>query len=631
MYLGSNSCDRVEWHTVDTKLSQKPLPSSDPISPFTSSPADVLPAASSVPSLDFGVPSKFLAPPFRLPPVHRLSEPLTSARRVGAPGVIPALDDNDDDLPDVSDLLAAEERKQKAKQLAEIKRQALVRQEAQSLPDDDDDDDLVVESDMHAVADEEAGERRVRHAKHIRPSVGRKRQLMLGGIGSSKADKGHKEALARAKRNPLDFLKESARPAFRHGTKHGKDETAGLTPAALNRMMIEHSERDRADINKQKEEEWIRRGGKAVSDVEIAEVKTEDWAALLQRGGQEKSAPMEVDDGKASDENDGDWDPELRGSISPEPVEAGSGDDDGVTSEVEVAMDVLTDRDDDDDDDDADDKENSRPRRPRRLAAHRAVLDSDEDDDAESDRSLQSKPSFGQVLVPDTSFAENVVTLNRMPGIIHRGSLSSFDEPTEDENDKENNTQLMFDKSEDKENKAVVRHSPLPARAALGPRGGSLFELEERTRRTLSMSPSAVELSNDDHRRADDESDKPRSPLKDLRDDDDPFAFPSFTSRLQRPSSSGLASPPPAFDKHAQTGFSQFLGEDDEHAAAIAKSGLRPGFSDIFKSGSSPSVAAFKPSDIGGFSQWPEDQVCVLLCYIRRVHDLLGVEQHRPR
>jgi mediator of replication checkpoint protein 1 len=201
-----------------------------------------------------------------------------------------------------------------------------------------------------------------------------------------------------------------------------------------------------------------------------------------------------------------------------------------------------------------------------------------------------------------------------MPGMIHRGSLSSFDEPTEDENDKENNTQLMFDKSEDKENKAVVRHSPLPARHALGPRGGLLFGLEERTRRALSMSPSGVELSDDEHRRADDESDRPRSPLKELRDEDDPFAFsPSFTTRLQRPTSSGLGSPLPVIGNRGTIGFSQFLGEDSEPAADIAKSGLQPGFSDIFKSRSSPSVVPFKPSDSGGFSQWPEDQVCVPL------------------
>jgi mediator of replication checkpoint protein 1 len=602
-------CDRAKWQTVDSKHSEKLPPSSDPIFPFTSSPADANPAvASTAPSFDFGVPSKLLAPPFEPPSKRHLSEPLTSARRVGVSGIIPALDD-EDDLPDVTDLLAAEDKKQKAKQLVEIKRLALANQKAHIVSDDD--DDLVVESDMHAVANEEAGERRVRHAKHIRPSEGRKRQLMLGGIGSSKADKGYQEGLARTKRIPLDLLKESAKPAFQSGAKHGKDGTAGLTPAELNRLVMGRAEMDRAAINKQKEDEWMKRGGKIIKDVEVAEVKeTDGWSAILERGGKDRGrAQMEVDEDEAS-RSDEDWVPQLRGSASPEPEEAGSGDDDGIASEAEVAMDVLTDR----DDDAEDDGENSRPRRPRRVAPHRAVLDSDEDDDAgtENVRPLQSNLSIGQILVPDTSFAENTLPLIRMPGMIHRGSLSSFDEPTEDENDKENNTQLMFDKSEDKENKAVVRHSPPPVRPALGPRGGSLFGLEDRTRRALSMSPSAVELSDDDHRRADDESDRPRSPLKELRDEDDPFAFsPSFTTRLQRPTLSGLAPPSPVIGNHGTIGFSQFHGEDSEHAADIAKSGLQPGFSDIFKS--SPSVVPFKPSDSGGFSQWPEDQVCVLL------------------
>jgi hypothetical protein len=60
--------------------------------------------------------------------------------------------------------------------------------------------------------------------------------------------------------------------------------------------------------------------------------------------------------------------------------------------------------------------------------------------------------------------------------------------------------------------------------------------------------------------------------------------------------------------------FAQLLGdEQDEHTAAIAKFGLQPGFSDIFKSGSSPSIAPFKASTNGGFSQWSEDQVLFLL------------------
>lgn len=581
--------------------------------PFSSSPANAAPpAGSGASSVSFGAPSKVLASPFKPSDTRHLSEPLLATRQVNKIRDVPALDDSDDeDLPNVNDLLVAEERKQKAKQLTDIKRQALARQDVQSLMHDDDDDELIVESDMHAVVDEEAGERRVRHAKHFRPSEGRKRQLMLGGIGSSKAEKGHKAALGRGKKNAVELLRESARPAFRSGAKHGKDEAAGLTPVALNRLMIESAERERAEINRQKEEEWIRRGGKAIRDVEFPAATTESLAAMLEKGREaaERRAHMEVDEGEASDGSDEDWVPELRGSLSPEPNEEESGDDDGVASEVEVAMGILTDQ---DDDEEPVDKENSRPRRPRRPAHHRAVLDSDEEDDDENVRPLQNEPSFGQVLVPDTSFAgENNLPLTRMPGMIHRGSLSSFDEPTEDENDKENNTQLMFDKSEDKENKAVVRHSPLPTRPALGPCESPLLGLEERTRRTLSTSPPAAEFFDQDHRQADDELDRLRRPLKVLRDEDrDPFTFspsaPSFTTRLQRPRPSGLTSPPLAFDQQAPLDF-----EDDEHAAAIAKSGLQPGFSDIFKSGSSPSVVPFNASHSVGFSQWSEDEVRV--------------------
>jgi mediator of replication checkpoint protein 1 len=608
VYLRCNFYDREEWQTVGTKPMKRQLSSSDPIIPFTSSPANASSSANSV-ALPFRS-TGLLAPPFKSLPLRRQSEPLDSTRLAGNPEIIPSLDDDsDEDLPDVKDLLEDEKKKQKANQLAEMKLQILARQEAENHlgNNNDDDDELVIESDMHAVADEEAGDRRVQHAKHIRPSEGRKRQLMLGGIGTLKADKGFK-VLGRVKKNPFDVLKENAKPVFRSRGKQGKDESIGLTAAQLNRLMIESAERERAEIDRQKEDEWTRRGGKVVRDAAVSEGPSGDWTLFLENARQaaEKNA---VDEVEASENSDQDWVPEMRGSASPEPVDAGSGDDDGVASEAEVAMDVLTDR----EEVEAEDREGSRPRRPRRLVPHRAVLDSDEDDDSENVRPRQSKPSFGQVLVPDTSFAETMLPLSRMPGMMHRGSLSSFDEPTEDENDKENNTQLMFDKSEDKENKAVVRYSPLPSRPALGSRTGSLFGLEERTRRTLSMSPSRIELSDDDHDQADNSLDKARKPLKELRDDDDPFAFSpsvsSFVTRLQRPNPSGLAPSSASFGNKNPLGSSLFLGEDNEDKSPITKSGLQPGFSDIFKSRSSPPVVSFKPSGTSGFSQWSEDYV----------------------
>lgn len=611
-HINLDCCNREELQAVGVK----PLPSSDPIQPFSSSPANAISSVNSgVPSCSFGAPTELLAPPAPSL-IPRLSEPLNLTRKVGAPGAIPALEDSDDeDIIGVSDLLAAQEKKQKAKQLAEFKKQALARQNAQSIIDVDEDDDLVVESDMHAVVDEEAGERRVRLAKHIRPSAGRKRQLMLGGIGSSKADKGHKEGLGRVK-NPLDLLKRSARPAFRGAAKHGKDETAGLTSAVLNRLMIESAEKEKAEINRQKEEEWTRRGGKAIRDTEVAQAKTEDWAAMLEKGREAaaKRAQTEVDESQDSDGSDQDWNPELRGSASPELPEAESGED-GAVSEAEVAMNILTDR---EDDDDTYEKGKARPRRPRRPPAHRAVLDSDEDDDSENVRPLQNKPPFAQLLVPDTSFAEETIfPLNRMPVVTHRGSLSSFDEPTEDENDKENNTQLMFDKSEDKENKAVVRHSPL------GPRASSSVGLEEMIRRTVSMSPSLI---RDVDRGQGSHEWVQRRPLKDLRDEEDePFTFSpsisSFATRLQHPRSPGsqltLGSPPATLDNQKPLELAQFLGDTrDEQATVLTKFGLQPGFSDIFKSASSPSIA-FEASNGGGFSQWSDDQVLLLYSVMR--------------
>ena len=558
-------------------------------------------------NLEFGAPTTLLKKEMLRPiPLRRVTEPAPSAHKLTGEGDLPDLSD-DEKMPDMADLLAENERERKAKELVEYKLRLVAEQQARvSVNDQDSDDDLVIENNMHVVVDEEAKERSIKKNKHVRPSEGRKRQLILGGISSSEICKHRKDAHSPANKGRWDKLAESAISEFAvKSGKHGKEEMRRLSKAELDRIMFEKAIIAGAEQDRLKREEWESRRGKSAQSGTDMEAKAFTLDEIARKGQENAANTARMDDMNEDSEEEGadaDWVPEERGSVTPEPQDLGSGEEDGEQqagseSETEVAE-VQTDN-----EEAGEETENFRhPKRPRRPAPQRAVLDSDEDDDTEHSNPLQKQPSTGRVLVPDTSLMEENIAL-RMPPMAHRGSLSSFDSPTEDENDKENNNQLMFDKGDDKENKAVVRHSPRTGR-----RPGSLFCLEDGMRRTLSMSPSAVNLN------ADDEYDKPRRALKSLREDeDDPFSFsPSVTSfhaRLQRPSlsSSSLEFPPPLF---AQTqrplDFSQsFEDEEDEHSAAITKSGLRPGFSNLFKSGS---VAPLEPST-GGFSQWSEEQV----------------------
>lgn len=461
---------------------------------------------------------------------------------------------------------------------------------------------------MHAVVDEEAEKRRLLHASPVKPSEGRKRQLAMGRVVRSKADKSSKVALAQAHKDPLEQLKESAQPAFSVDVRNGKAAPVALTQAQLNRAMLKRAEEEKAAANRQKEEEWIRRGGKVIEPSTASSGGHGGLAAVIEKGIEagELRTRMRVDDeeDEASDGSDEDFNPEMRGSASPEPVDEGSGNEnagDDAASEMENAAHRLT----DEENEETEDKENSRPLKIRRSTVHRAVVDSDEDnDDMENTRPLQSNPSIGRILVPDTSFAEEHLA-QLQPGMMCRRSLSPFDSPTEDENDKENNNQLMFDKSEDKENKAVVRHSLRPTHA-LGSRSGSLFGLEDGITRGLSMSPG-IELSDGERGFI------RRKPLEALRDDDDPFAFSpsaSFTKKMQRASTSGtpLASPPPVFGGQSPLAFSQFFQDDGDEPPAQLKVGLQPGFS---QSSLAPAILPLKASGSGGFSQWSEDEVSI--------------------
>jgi mediator of replication checkpoint protein 1 len=307
--------------------------------------------------------------------------------------------------------------------------------------------------------------------------------------------------------------------------------------------------------------------------------------------------------------------PEMRGSASPSPQpydgEEGKEEEDGEQAveeeqEADITM-VNPENEGATVDDDFDEKQILKVR-PRRRT--QTIVDSGDEGTEDPFSILKPKQrTFGS---PQDDNNENAMLPISIPSTNHRGSLSSTDERTEDENDKENNTSLMFDHSENKENKAVVRHGDASGKHPLGARTSSLFGLELGIARRLSMSPvlHSQGIDADDE---DDESEEGRSPLKDLLDDD-PFQVTSskfstsFAVRLQQAS--------PAATLPPDTNLVPFIGKGDSYPhsptepSGIGRELLQPGFSDLFESGTEKQkVNPFKRPAGFGLSESFSDEV----------------------
>lgn len=532
---------------------RKPSPSSDPIQDFSSSSpglnkADV--TLVEIPAPESSAPK----PPPVLPPLKDIHE------------------SDSDDFPEIGALLAqdAEERKKidKQKELMEIKMRAL---KQQKVPVDSDDDLEIVESkpakDMQTVIKHEAEHRKTHKAEITR---GRKRQMLFAGLVV-----GHKPK------------QEGIEAPLPKKPKGRRQEERPMTQEELNRALKRKVDADRADVIRKKEEEWLRRGGKLAEskDAEQGVSSAADAFRVYAEKGkavaaQEQSA-MEVDE-EGEDGSDEEWTPDMRGSASPAPredlddedAEAPAFDDTTLVQEEDESG-IETDPADENDD-------------PRLRSRHlrRNLVNSDSEEENDENAGPPRQPSLGNILVADSS-----VVLDEMrPFLAHRDSISeSADERTTDEGDKENNTHLMYDRSEDKENKAVARHPFSAVRPALGSRQGSLFGLEEGVRRHLSMSPGGPDsFGNDDVDENDENEPSPRKPFS-VISDDDPFQSQSlsFPSRLSQQNDSGPSTllPSPSLKPFAISATSAALSQpwDDEPEQGVSL--LQPAFSGLFEAG----------------------------------------------
>ncbi|KAG6875568.1 hypothetical protein C0992_003289 [Termitomyces sp. T32_za158] len=491
---------------------------------------------------------------------HAQSSPLGAMRSL--PDLI---NNSDEDFPEVAALVEKDEEAQNSlkrqQQLFAIKQRALEMQANAGPVDSEDDDDelqIVQTADMQMMIKEEEADRRSGRKKQV--SEGRKMQLNLGGIDLTRRN---------AKDKPLNI--HDLELLQRAGVRQRKKGDPQMTPNLLAQIVHSRADVARRDIIRAKEEEWVQRGGQVKKQDDGTSVqdvsKLYDEKGLNLPGG--TAAGMGLEEDSDGDDN---WSPELSsclgGSASPSPTH-GSESENEDTEEEEGTNSMVNDHDynNSEEEEELDIRLPLRTRRP----VLKTFVDSDDEDVAS-----RSNPRL-----QNTDFKEHGIS--RQLNLEHRGSMSSLEDRTENEEDKENETSRMFDRGEDKENKAVVRHVPLDDKVPLGARKSPLFGLGRGHARRLSRSPA---------HRADDEN----NTLKELIDED-PFASPprpsklpqSFEARLKlasptvaQPSTAPLNLTPFIGNEPKPLAFSQFL---DEPSAVIVSAPSRSGFSDFFDSG----------------------------------------------
>ncbi|KAI0312474.1 MRC1-like domain-containing protein [Amylostereum chailletii] len=530
--------------------------SSDPIRDFSSPSVhdesdhepSVVDSRSPSPFKPTGLLSSRSASLLRAPPPADLPKfelPLTAA----------ADSDSDSEMPSVAEIFARDTQARQAQSKQEaarlIKQRALaqqtnamlLRQQGQAsmvMDGDDDDDDLeVVDDNPHAVAREEAVDRRTR----VRPTSGKQRQLEFA-LGRDRASNvmSSPSKSGSPQKGVYQRLADAARPVFAEQDGRAKGKTAGkplASLAELNKIMIGQATQQARAVTKRKEEEWIKRGGYVRGPLAPIEGALDDCLEKALQN-QENSGELEGA-GDEDEDEDEDYVPDYA---------AGSGSDDGDAEgdADEQRHDMETETVHDADNDENEEDSGSPVRLARRPRPHHRPKARVVDSDAEESDEENARPSTAHRPSPSP------------PPVMHRLSplrftqddLAGDADPENDaelgnDTDKENISGRMYDWSENKENTVVPRH----AVASTG-EGSFLSELVQSAQRGATLnSPTGEE---------------PRSPFKELvapsGDLDDPFAdaSPPKASRLASP----LPSLQPAFGARGGGSLSAFFDDDED-------------------------------------------------------------------
>ncbi|KAF5393883.1 hypothetical protein D9757_000282 [Collybiopsis confluens] len=466
-----------------------------------------------------------------------------------------AADSNDESLPDM-DRVLQEDKASRLKALKLFHVQQQQQKPGSSKPDNDDDDLKILDG----------------------PNV----SIQVAVKEEAEARKSGRSSITTSERI---VQKHAGKSTLRRPSGEVKSASEAQTQGQLNGYLLKRAREDDARRSKEKNDEWVRRGGR-LTEAE-AQISTEEKRDLAWHAskGLERSMQMKAEsetkerggfEDEANDPDDEEWTPDLRGSVSPAP-----GDEEEV-GQGEADQDITMVDENGTEEEEEEEEGPSQPGAPFRRANRAVIIESDTEDENDENARPEPQRTFGKVLVADSMILETP-----KPQQPHLQSDSSY-EGTEDECDKENDGHLMYDRSEDKENTAVVRHAAVSQsggpriRPALEVRQRSPFNLDEGLASRLSMSPDLA-----GHSTGDDENEKLRVPLTPIMTGIELFVPPAvpFSARLQRANSDASVgtgpheTPLPAFAlrKRQVSTFSSF--SDDGEGVQTQK--LQAGFSEF--------------------------------------------------
>ncbi|KAL6309572.1 MRC1-like domain-containing protein [Sparassis latifolia] len=536
-----------------------PSSPSDPIQAFSSSPS-VGVVAPTDDAHDAPTPAGTYPPETPAPSPSRQSrETFTYLSLLGpqSPGAVQTVADqsgSDEEMPDVGSLLQADHAKrtkeEQRKRLQQEKLRLVELQKKRARPDEGDDSDLeVVQDDMKVVIEEEAKGRRVFSAH--KPSVGRKKQLTLA-LRSSKTTP-HKRVMKQST-NGTAMLEFAAASVFTRPADTRDHGTISMSHTDVSKFLLQNATKQAEALQRAKEEEWVRRGGRLKgrpeSDEEGVDTNAKMRAIISKACSEAPREEGDADGVQADDESGG---AESDGEYHPDD-ESTDGADAEDENHAPMTMSEWG----------VDSDEDSSPKLPLHAPRFRrgrplATLVSDDEDVEDHGQSsrIGGRLAHGSPLVGLLSPQRQQFALN------HRGSLSSLEDRTEDGTDKENDERLMFDRGEDKENTSIVIQ-PSSVRPHVGRIPGSILGDVDL------WGPDSAELGDC------------RLPLKELLTEDDPedpFLFTPSRPPARQLLFSVDARSPAEYDvvDESQSGFSKLFEAGSLRRGSQSSSNMKGG------------------------------------------------------